>query len=250
MKDKVTLLVANATWDGKSKLSELLSAVPILTALLKDDFDFSVIDANGKNLSKEETVEAIRNTGAKVVLITALAVQWHATYHEAARLAKEALPCKVLMGGVYPTVSGEHVMLDGNVDYIMLGHAEERISRIVRKILDEDPSLKQEHGIGFRDENRVVINPVKTFIGDCKEMVKPDYSCVDLTPYLTASHQKNAIAKREASIITSYGCPYHCTFCAARTISGTRIVYRPVEDVLEEIVSNSELPNRFCTFSG
>jgi radical SAM superfamily enzyme YgiQ (UPF0313 family) len=38
-----------------------------------------------------------------------------------------------------------------------------------------------------------------------------------------------------AFILTSYGCPYNCVFCASRTISGRRIAFRPVADLLDEI---------------
>lgn len=37
------------------------------------------------------------------------------------------------------------------------------------------------------------------------------------------------------SIISSYGCPFNCLFCATRTISGRKIAFRPADDVLEEI---------------
>ena len=35
--------------------------------------------------------------------------------------------------------------------------------------------------------------------------------------------------------MTSYGCPHDCMFCATKSISGRKAVYRPVEDILEEI---------------
>lgn len=98
-KEKITLVVGNTAWDCKRGFTEPTSAVPILTALLKDEFDLTVIDANGCNYSKEETLEKIKATEAKVVLITALSVEWHKCYHEVARLAKKALDCVTFMGG-------------------------------------------------------------------------------------------------------------------------------------------------------
>lgn len=71
-------------------------------------------------------------------------------------------------------------------------------------------------------------------------MVKPDYSLLDVDKYLDRERQSVANQNMEpkgrtANIISSYGCPYNCLFCATRTISGRKVAYRPAEDVLDEI---------------
>lgn len=232
---KILLVVGNTAWDCKRAFTEPTSAVPILTTLLKEEFDLHVIDANGRNMSEEETLDEIKESHAELVLITALSVEWHTCYHKVADLAKKALGCKTMMGGVYPTVSGDYVLEDDNIDWIMLGYAEGRINNICRMILDNDMRLEKEPGIGYKRDGRIIINPMSTYIGDVKEMVKPDYSYVDLNLYISEEKSDNALVKREASIITSYGCPYNCVFCATRTISGRKVAFRPVKDILEEI---------------
>lgn len=237
-KYKAIILVGNTAWDNKRSYLEPATSVPILTALLKEEFDLFLIDANGREMSKEDTFKSLQEIQADIVLITALSVEWYKCYHEAARLSKEALPkAKVLMGGVYPTVSGDFVLKDPNIDYIMLGHAEERINRVVKLILENDSKIFFEAGVGYRKNNKIIINPVKTFIGDIpsNRMVKPDYSLQDLNLYLSEYKPENAIVKRETSIISSYGCPYNCVFCATRTISGRKIAFRPVDDIMDEI---------------
>ena len=234
-KHRIALVVGNTAWNCKRAYTEPTSSVPILTALLKDHFDLYVIDANGGQLSEEDTMTAIRETHAEVVLITALSVEWHACYHQVAALAKKALDCKTIMGGVYPTVSGDFVLEDSNVDYIMLGHAENRINNVVKMLIEDDVRLKDEPGIGYRSDGKSIINPINTYIGDVKEMVKPDYSYENLEPYISEKRSDNSLVKREMSIITSYGCPYDCVFCATRSISGRKVAFRPVEDILEEI---------------
>lgn len=234
-KHKIVLVVGNTAWDCKRAFTEPTSSVPILTALLKKEFDLHVIDANGRNLTESETLNEIKETCAELVLITALSVEWHTCYHKVADLAKKALNCKTLMGGVYPTVSGEFVLQDNNIDYIMIGYAEGRINNVVQMIIGNNIQIEKEPGIGYKKHGKIIINPINTYIGDVKEMVKPDYSYEDLSLYISEKKSDNAIVKREASIITSYGCPYNCVFCATRTISGRKVAFRPVEDILEEI---------------
>lgn len=244
---KVVLAVSNYGWGGMRPWHNPTLAVPIITAILKPICDFSVIDGNGEMLSEDKMRERLKRGAADIVLITALSSEYYKQYHLLAQMAKEVLPdCKVIMGGVYPTVSSDIVMEDENVDYAMLGHAEERLDKLIRLVESGDiVNIQRFPGIAYRSyENglrEIKFNPVTTFIGDLKKMIKPDYSLVDYNLYLN-SDEAQVIAnfivdtsKRDGQIISSYGCPYNCIFCATRTISGRKVAYRDVEDVLEEI---------------
>lgn len=239
---KVVLIVANYAWFGKRPWRGITTAVPIITAVLKDKFELSVIDANVNEYTAEEVRNKMLESEPEVVMITALSVEYFRTYHEIAKISKEIMPnVPVIMGGVYPTVCPEHVMEDKNVDIAMMGHAEERLDRFLYLIEKGDyDAIAQFEGIAFRENDKVVINPMKLYISDVTEMVKPDYSLVDVDRYLDADRQSasnhTAEAKgRSANIISSYGCPYNCLFCATRTISGRKVAYRPADDVLDEI---------------
>ncbi len=239
---KVVILVAHYAWFDMRPWNEPTLSVPILTRILKDVVDLSVIDANADRLTIEETKRKIAEINPEVVLITALSAEYYKAYHALARIAKEvSSECKVIMGGVYPTVSAEDVIKDKNVDYAMIGYAEERIDKLVTYVLNDSlVEISEFPGLAFRDGEAEIINPISTYIGDIKEMVQPDYSLVDLEKYF--SFQSMNVAnfgpssnKRNALMITSYGCPCNCIFCATRTISGRKTAFRKPEDVLEEI---------------
>ena len=94
--------------------------------------------------------------------------------------------------------------------------------------------------LSYHDNSETIFNAVKSYIGDVKKLVKPDYSLMNLENYI--ANQKSRPAnftisskKRSMSIITSYGCPHNCVFCATRTISGHSTAFRKAEDVLDEI---------------
>lgn len=242
-KRKVTIIVAHYSWFDMRPWDEPTLSVPLLTRILKPVVDLSLIDANADKLTVEETKERIAQIKPEIVLITALSAEYHKAYHTLARIAKEVLPtCTVVMGGVYPTVLAEDVIKDKNVDYAMVGYAEERLDKLVTYILDNSmEKIREFPGLAYHAENGgEVLNPIDTFIADVKEMVQPDYSLVDLEKYI-GFHDKNianfiaSSNKRNALMITSYGCPNNCIFCATRTISGRRTAFRKPEDVLEEI---------------
>lgn len=242
--NKIVLVINNFSWFGKRAFRTWLPAVPIITALLKEKFDFSIIDANVNEWDFQQTKEAISNSNADLIMISALSIDYQIQYHKLAELAKEALPdCKTLMGGVYPTSLPEQVLEDHNVDFIMQGYAEERLQSIVEAILKDDYKfLSKEKGVGFKQNNEIYFIPFCSYLSDCRTIIQPDYSLIDVEKYFvlqSAYSAKNysteCAEKRSINIISSYGCTYNCFFCANRSLSGSRVVYRPIDDVLDEI---------------
>lgn len=242
--NKVVMLINNFSWHGKRPFHTWLPAVPIITALLKDRFDFQVLDANVNNWSIEQTEKKLAETGAELVLISALSIDYQKQYHTLALVAKQALPnCITLMGGIYPTTLPYQVLEDPNIDVIMQGHAEERLPGIVEILLSGClEMLEHEPGIGLHLHGKATLTPLTSMLYQTKHIVKPDYSCLEIEKYFQFQKEYNpknysteCAEKRSVNIISSYGCPYNCFFCANRSLSGSHVVYRPVEDVIDEI---------------
>lgn len=132
-------------------------------------------------------------------------------------------------------------MEDQNIDIAMIGHAEERLEALVDNILNHrEECVENTEGIAYRKNGEVIINPLMTNVADVKEMVKPDYRKTDIRKYIEkeeaiATNYVNESRKHFANVITSYGCPYNCIFCASRSISGRKVVVRPADDVMDEI---------------
>lgn len=231
----------NTAWFNKRPWMTLPAAIPILTALLKNEFEFSALDANIEELTEEECIDKLKEQGSiDCVIVSALSVEYYKQYHAAVHLAKKVYPeCITLMGGVYPTTTGSEALKDLSLDYIMIGHAEGRlVDFITTALLKNIKELREFPGIGYRDTNStLIINPIKPGLFDINQCVKPDYSSIVMSKYLKLNSKSYAINSQDlcAMLITSYGCPYNCVFCATRTISGHSIVFRPIGDILEEI---------------
>jgi len=248
---RVLLIIPNNTWNGKRPTMIVNYASLIITAMLKDRFDFDILDANGENLSKESCARRIKDFDPGIILITTLSVEYYQQYHDASAIARAACPgCTIIMGGIYPTVmETETLDRDENLDYIMVGHAEERLDKFLDILISKnEQALEAFDGIGYRKNSEIIFRPVKTYVSEVKKQVKPDYSKTNLELYIkndSTRYQVNSL-ERYATILTSYGCQYNCLFCAVRTISGKKIAFRPVEDVIEEIdylVKNYRIKN-------
>lgn len=236
---KIVLFVPNSRWFGKRPWVNVPYAALIITALLKDSYDFSILDANCDDLDEEACRLQLTSVAPDFVLVTAVSVEYHRQVHEAIAISRKACPqAVIILGGVYPTTLPEEAVKDTNLDWLFMYQAEERLIPFLSLLSDNPDMARQFPGIAYRDiDGSMVLNPPVSHIGDVKTMVRPDYSKMKLSRYLqqaTIDYQFNS-TKPTAFIITSYGCPYNCVFCASRTICGKRVVYRPVEDVIDEI---------------
>ena len=132
-------------------------------------------------------------------------------------------------------------MEDQNIDIAMMGHAEERLEILIDNIFNgREDCIEKTEGIAFQKNGEIFINLLFTNVADVKKMIKPDYEKTDIRKYLekeesVATNYVNESKKHFANVLTSYGCPYNCIFCASRSISGRKVVARPANDVIDEI---------------
>ncbi len=241
MNKKILLLVPNYSWFGKRPWNTLPFAIPILASILKE-YDLEIIDANINNYSEEELANILKQRNTDIVLISVISYDYNKTYHRMAEIVKDVKPdCTLIMGGVYVTTCIEHVMEDLNIDIGMMGHAEERLQPLIDAVIHKNATaIEKTEGIAFRKNGKLIINPLISNVAHVKTMVKPDYSKTPIKMYINKEESVttnfvNESKKHFANILTSYGCPYNCIFCASRSISGREVVVRPADDVLEEL---------------
>ncbi|MBI5676971.1 MAG: cobalamin B12-binding domain-containing protein [Planctomycetes bacterium] len=235
---KVVLVVPNSRWKNKRPWLMAPQYALILTAIIKKEFIFHIIDCNGLNLSEEQCKEHLQHLKPDVVLTSGMSVEYHMHVHAVVSLSKSVNPNVItVVGGVYPTVLSDVCLKDKNVDYVFLGHAEGRINNFLKLILTQNSGeLEKTSGIGIGKSGK--INPLTSYIVNDKELlVNPDYSHLDLTPYLINDSIDFQFCSKipQASILTSRGCPFGCVFCASKTVSGRGILFRKASEVLDEI---------------
>jgi len=239
---RILLFIPNTRWYGKRPWFIIPHSALILTSILKGEFDYHILDANAQNLDERECSEKIKALNPALFLVSGVSVEYFEQYHKAFELAKGACPgCTTVFGGIYPTIMGWEAMEDANIDFVFLGYAEGRAVPFLACLLKRDiEQIREMEGVGYRDRGEVTINPMAKFLYELdtqERAVKPDYSFLNVDFYLDqAGKEYNySFPGKTAILLTSYGCKYNCVFCATRTLRGKGIVFRPMEDVLEEI---------------
>jgi len=152
------------------------------------------VEAFRARLSMLETPDA--------VLVTSLMTYWYPGVFEAIRHIKSAFPhTPVVLGGVYATLCREHAAANSGADHIITGEGEVKLMNLLTDLWGVKPDYPP-------DPDDLDMRP---------------YPCLDLEPSL-----------RYGCILTSRGCPYRCTYCAAHMMTeGVR--RRAPHEVAEEI---------------
>lgn len=149
---------------------------------------------------------------------------------ELAAILKKACPyATIIIGGIYPSTLPEKALSPG-VDYIIKGEGEIPIAAIAA---GEDPLTIK--GVWFRDENgEVVGNGTAEMVRQMDNIPFPARHLLPMEKYHRISG-RGRLGKRSATIITSRGCPFNCTFCSVHAVYGWKWRARSPLNIISEL---------------
>jgi anaerobic magnesium-protoporphyrin IX monomethyl ester cyclase len=237
--NKVVLAIPNLRWH-KSAFTLWVSHpynLCLLSAMIQDEYDVAIIDANIDNLSMDEFVAIIQRENPDVVGISILTNEYSEAGHIAMKLVKEMNSDIVtVMGGVYATTTHSDIIKDQNVDYVVVGEGE-YVFRELLGFLNGRNDLPQR-GITYRQDGKPVVGQRAAFIQELDALPIPAYEKVDYLRYANTIGRFSVDGPRElpyARMFTSRGCPVGCVFCQVEIISGKSFRARSPESVLNEM---------------
>lgn len=152
-------------------------------------------------LPKEIVRELLKSENPDVILITSGMTYWYLGVFEIIELLHEVFPgIPIILGGIYATLLPTHAKENSGADYIIEGNGLPDVLEIV----DEITKNQSNHAI---------------------------YSNFKEYPWPMYGFYANITS---AVLLTSYGCPYRCPFCASHILSPGFIRKDP-EDVFIEV---------------
>ena len=192
-----------------------------------------IVDGKRTGTPTEQVAETVARLAPDHVGISATTI----SIHNAARIAARV---KELVPGVVVTVGGPHVSAVpartlesfGGFDYGIVGEGERSYLELVARLAGGgDPCGVP--GLVWREGDRVRANPPAPYL-DGEELDRLPEPAWDLVPDFPLKFQPNVFNYRAtpvASVITSRGCPFSCTFCD-RSTSGRKGRFHSVEYVV------------------
>ncbi len=145
---------------------------------------------------------------------------------------------KIVLGGVQMSLMPRRTFeyLREYIDYGFTGESELAFSEFVETLEagGAEDKFNEIPGLVWRKGGEIKVN-AGTRIDDLDKIPFPKWKLMPPAGYPKAPHGAFYRQYPYAPMITSRGCPYPCTFCSAGSLSGKKVRYRSIENVIEEI---------------
>ncbi|MFQ6075856.1 MAG: B12-binding domain-containing radical SAM protein [Candidatus Bathyarchaeia archaeon] len=207
----------------KTELAPPLGVLYLASVAERAGHDVKVIDMRLKDEKPDEIRGYMASFQPDVVGISGMTTEYPFGF-EIAKISKEVQPNVItVMGGPHVTFTATET-LDENqdVDIVVRGEGESTFIELL-EALDKASSLMEVKGVTFRRNGRTISTEPRQLIENLDHLPYPARHLVPLKDYTYIS------------MITSRGCPYHCTFCTTTLMWGSRYRTRRPNSVVDEM---------------
>jgi len=201
-----------------------------ISAFLNKKVPFTVIDAQAEDLNNTKTLERIRACKPDVI-ITLICLP---SYHNDILLInniKESMPhTKILLLGGLAHIEYEKMLKESNADYIIQGRFP-FYNNIVSYLSDG----KHAEGLVYLKNNEIIKGPLLKDTNDLNFINFNSYDIIDIDHYILSAIDNDGKDISWVPILHGAGCPYKCTYCAYPIAYGTKIHYKDISIIIDEI---------------
>lgn len=178
-----------------------------------------------ENKDLEYLVNSLEKPG--IIGFSVLTLNCGRAYELARKIKEINREIFIVFGGIHPTVVTDEVLFKGNIDVVVRGEGEEIFKELVQLVLDRK-DYKNIQGISYAQNGKNIHNPDRAVIQELDKIPPFPYHLFekDLDRY-----------KLFSGIFSSRGCPFQCTFCSARNISGKKYRYHSIGRIIHEITT-------------
>ena len=168
----------------------------------------------------------------------------HRFFEEALKYLKTKWPnATTIVGGNHASNTIKTLLEMPELDYAARGEGEIAFTEFVRQIAQgQNIQVKGIYNKEHMDTEQDT--PLCDFVEDLNNMPYPDWDLIAMEQYVSSSGRKRsvgeAVGKNCATIMTSRGCVYSCTFCSSHSVFGRTMRYRSNENVIGEVKSLNE----------
>ena len=202
----------------------------IAAVLEREGFIVELIDANALKLRPGQVAALLLDTD--IIGLTAMTP----TITGAAEIARQVKKIKrgstIILGGTHGTLMpAETLSAIPEIDIVVRGEGELTAVELLRGLRSKHP-LAEIQGISYRSEGQIYHTDSRDLIDDLDSLPFLAYHMLPLHKY--KPHPPHGRAYPFATIITSRGCPYRCSYCS-KPIFGSIFRAQSPERVIDEI---------------
>jgi len=229
------ILLVNPVTRSVSLSSPDLGLGYLATALKRQNHQVDILDCVNQKMTLEKFENYISDINVDVIGFRVFSSDL-ITVSQSLSIVKNKRPdVKIVLGGAHPSYFPEQTLqYFEKADYAIRGEGEKGLTDLIRHISDPN-IIKPEDipGLIWREHGNIKCNP-PYFPEDLDSLGSPDWKLINPCnyPFQTSYLTKSKIV---APLIMTRGCPYQCTFCAVRSITGKKIRSHSVSYIIDEI---------------
>ena len=194
--------------------------------LKKHGYDVNAYDLQGACKAKAiETCMAYDIVGFSCYITNYKAVIVLAT--ELKQMKPEII---IIAGGPHVTLNPE-AFKNTEIDYLICGDGEIPLAELL-KHLEKEEKPPHIRGVILLSDDNIFAAEKAEVITDLDRIGPPDTSFFDFEMYRPPPH---VLGKKVIHTMTSRGCPFSCSFCAAAEVMGRKMRYRSIDSVVSEL---------------
>lgn len=220
------ILLVNPLPAGLMRISTPIGIGYVGASLKAAGYEVKILDQTLK--SKQGLPELLTGFEPEVVGITGYSSQYTAM-KEAANTSKR-FGSTVVVGGIHSSAYPEYVLSDcASIDFVVKGEGEYSFPELLTR-----SSPVGIPGVYYRNSGRTKSRSPE-LIEDLDTLPYP-WSVLNPSDY--CSYKPAGMVTRYstiASILSSRGCPYGCSFCCASVVLGKKIRLRSASNILDEM---------------
>jgi radical SAM superfamily enzyme YgiQ (UPF0313 family) len=206
-----------------------------LASYLRDDgCEVRLMDAEAEGRNLHGVLDEVRRFQPDVIGIQVVSPLWDVVF-EVCKAIKAERDVPIVLGGPHITIVGTEAF-DQNpyFDYGVIGEGEETMRELVQRLRAGQPT-EDVLGIVYRRDGHGIRNGERPAPKDLDSYLFPDRTGLLNERYLFSVPGKHGGIRRFATITSTRGCPFECTFCTEPMIFGRMTRFRSAENVVDEI---------------
>ncbi len=205
-----------------------------LSAYLKQSgHEVKLIDAEAEEYNIDLILDDINGYCPDIIGIRSISPLWRNIQNLTKEIkAKHKIP--IVLGGPHITIVKDESFQSTCCDYAIYGEGEQPTVELIDAI-GQNKDRGSIDNLIFRKNGKIIRNHRRPRVEKLDGYLFPDRSILNIKKYKWSVPKKGIVDF--ATILSSRGCPFQCTFCSQDSMFGRTTRFRSPENLVDEIES-------------
>lgn len=204
----------------------------------KKGFRVEILDCNVRGITPEHLPAAVKIEDYKLIGLQVFDMDLEAAKKYLQVLRRQAGDFKIVAGGPAPS-SNPHAVFSflPEADFLVVGEGERAavgLLELGRQADYAQSRLSQIPNLAYRQDGQIILT-AHEYIENLNEVGAPDWEGLNPKLYGNAVHGFFYRRLPVLPVMVSRGCPFRCSFCGSRNITGYKVRRRDPSSVIDEL---------------